>query len=191
MVAFGATTGGAGGTAGSLGSGASSTAGKNLVVRKADSKKSARAGRIDEAWGRLGMRTLRKATRKHAECVRHSFGEVRQFLTRTPCTSLDRALFTVGDGDDAVVVSVAWVGFRTRTQAVRFQSLIDVHATGDISPLGGELVGAAGVRFTGHNYDSQLNRTVLTVAKAEPLSGEFSADDLDTVAEVAALSPRP
>lgn len=191
VVAFGATTGGAGGPAGSLGSGTSSSVGKNLSARKADSKKSARAGRTDEAWNRLGMRTLRKATRRHTECVSRSFGEVRQFLTRTRCTFLRRALFAIGDGEDSVVVSVVWVGFRTRAQAARFRDLIDVHGTGDITPLGGQFVGASGIRFSGHNYDSRLNRTGLTVAESETLSGEFSADDLDTVAEVAALLPRP
>lgn len=191
VVAIGATTGGVGGTVGSLGSGAGSSVSKNLMARKVDSKKSARAGRSDEAWNRLGMRTLRKAVRQHAECVSHSFGEVRQFLARTRCTSLDRMLIAVGDGDDSVVVSVAWVGFRTRGQAAQFRDLIDVHGTGDIAPLGGEFIGAAGIRFSGHNYDSQLARTVLTVAETEPLSGQFSADDLDTVAEVAALLPRP
>ncbi|EHR51333.1 hypothetical protein SacmaDRAFT_3098 [Saccharomonospora marina XMU15] len=191
LVAFGATTGGTGGPAGSLGSGTSSSVGKNLSARKADSQKSARAGRADEAWNRLGMRTLRKAARHHTECVSRSFGEVRQYLARTRCTSLRRALFTIGDGEDSVVVSVAWVSFRTRGQAARLRDLIDVHGTGDIEPLGGEFVGAAGIRFSGHNYDSRLNRTVLTVAETETLSGEFSAEDLDTVAEVAALLPRP
>lgn len=191
VVAFGGVTGGVGGTGGSLGSGTSPGVGKNLSARKADSKKSARAGRADMAWRRMGMRTLRKTARQHAECVSHSFGEVRQFLIRTPCKSLDRMLSVVGDGTDSVVVSVAWLGFRTHADAEEFQDLIDVHATGDIAPLGGELVGAAGIRFSGHNYDSQLNRNVLTVAETETLSGDFSADDLDTVAEVAALFPRP
>lgn len=190
VVAFGAT-GGVGGTGGSLGGGTSSTVGKNLTARKVDSKKSARSGRPDEAWNRLGMRTLRKAVRQHAECLSHSFGEVRRFLARTRCTSLDRTLIAVGDADDSVVVSVAWVGFRTRRQAAEFRDLIDVHGTGDIAALGGEVIGAAGIRFSGHNYDSQLRRTVLTVAETESLSGQFSADDLDTVAEVAALLPQP
>jgi hypothetical protein len=149
VVAYAAITGGAGGTAGSLVSGTSSGVGKNLMMRKVDSKKSARAGRADEAWNRLGMRTLRKAARQHAECVSHSFGEVRQFLACTRCTSLDRMLFAVGDGKDSVVVSVSWVSFRTRVQAAQLQGLIDVHATGDIAPLGGELIGAAGIRSAG------------------------------------------
>lgn len=193
VVAFGATTGGVGGTAGSLGSGTSSSVGKNLMARKADSKRSARAGRPEEAWSRLGMRTLRKTAREHAECVSHSFGDVRRFLVRTRCTSLNRMLFTIGDGKASVVVSVAWVAFRTRAQTRQFQDLMDVHATGDIAPLGGELIGAAGIQFSGHNYDSRLDRTrtVLTVAETETLTGEFSADDLDTVAEIAALLSRP
>ncbi|ASR35702.1 hypothetical protein BAY61_12590 [Prauserella marina] len=189
VVAFGATTGGVGGGTGPLGTGAGT--GKNLVARKAESKKSARAGRADEAWHRLGLRTVRKATRQHTDCVRHSFGEVREFLIRNPCASLKRTLFAVGEGKDSVVVSVAWVEFRTRARAVKFRELIDVHGTGDIAPLAGGLVGAADVRFTGHNYDSRLNRAVLTVAETEPLSGEFSGEDLDTAAEVAALLPRP
>ncbi|MEU3271097.1 hypothetical protein ABZ639_09620 [Saccharomonospora sp. NPDC006951] len=189
VVAFGATTGGVGGTAGSLGSGAG--VGKNLAVRKAESTKAARAGRADEAWRRLGLRSARETIRGHTDCVRHSFGDVRRFLIRNPCSSLKRMLFTVGDGKDAMVVSVAWIEFRTRAQAVRFREVIDVHGTGDIAPLAGALAGAAGVRFTGHNYDSRLTRRGLTVAETEPLAGEFSTEDLETVAEVAALLPRP
>lgn len=187
--------GGAIGSVSSAGSSAtsagSSSIGKNLLSRKADGKKSARGGKVDEAWDRLGMRTLKKAARQHTECVSHSFGEVQRFLARTQCTSMDRMLFALGDGEGTVVVSVVWVGFRTRAQATEFRSLMDEHGTGDIEPLGGELVDAAGIRFNGHNYDSQLNRTVLTIAETEALSGKFSADDLDAVAEVAALLPRP
>ena len=60
-----------------------------------------------------------------------------------PCNSLDRTLFAIGDEQGNVaVVSVAWVGFRNRRDAGEFKKLIDVHGTGDITPLATPLLDA-------------------------------------------------
>jgi hypothetical protein len=106
--------------------------------------------------------------------------------------SLDRALFAaVDEQGDLVVVSVAWVGFRTRGDARRFKEVVDVWGTGNVSPLGGAVLGLADVRLTGQHYDSRRAGAVTVVAEAEPVSGSFSDDLLDGMAEVAVLLPRP
>jgi hypothetical protein len=180
----------------SRGSAGSSASAPNLAARKADAGKAARKGDTEGAWQRLGMRQLKKTAKETAKqdarCLTASFGQVRQFFLRTPCTSLDRILFAVGDGagNDAVV-SVAWVGFRTRGQAGDFTALIDVHGTGDIKPLSSGLLGLADISFTGRHYGSARTGSQVAVAEAEPAGGHLAPDILKALAEVAAQFPRP
>ena len=187
---------GAGGEATSLftsrAGGGSAASAPNLSARKADAGKAARKGDTEGAWQRLGMRQLKKTAKQDAACLAASFGQVRQFFLRTPCTSLDRILFAVGDGagNDAVV-SVAWVGFRTRAQAGDFTALIDVYGTGDIKPLASGLLGLADIKFTGRYYGSTRTGTQVAVAEAEPAGGHVAPDILKALAEVAAQFPRP
>ncbi|KAA5838063.1 hypothetical protein ABT337_04950 [Saccharopolyspora hirsuta] len=168
-------------------------ASRNLKARKTEARRSVRRGQVDDAWRRMGLRRMRQSDKVAAvDCVAHSFGEVRDFLVRTPCKSLDRILFAVGDDQgDAAVVSVAWVDFRNRSTAGKFHRLEDRHGTGDIKPLGSSLLGMRDIEFTGHHYHAERRGTTVTIAEAETLSGAYSADDLDAIAEVAALLPRP
>ncbi|MEU5846344.1 hypothetical protein [Saccharopolyspora shandongensis] len=147
----------------------------------------------DDAWRRMGLRRLRQSDKvPAADCVAHSFGEVREFLVRTPCRSLDRIVFAVGDDQgNATVVSVAWVEFPNRSAVRKFQRLEDRHGTGDVKPLGSSLLGMHDIEFTGHHYNAEPRGTTLTIAEAETISGTYSADDLDAITEVAALLPRP
>lgn len=191
------------GTAGSVAgesavSGPAGPAGQNVASRiakkrKVDAKRSVRRGRVDEAWQRVGVRRLRQSNKVSGiDCVAHSFGKVRKFLLRMPCKSLDRILYVVGDErGNSAVVSVAWVEFRNRGSVWKFQRLEDRHGTGDIKPLGGFLLGIRDIEFTGHHYDAEPRGNTLAIAEAETLSGTYSADDLDTITEVAALIPRP
>lgn len=166
---------------------------RNLKARKAEAKRSVRRGRVDDAWQRMGLRRLRQSDKISAvDCAVHSFGEVREFLIRTPCKSLDRILLVVGDDQgNAAVVSVAWVEFRNRSTVWKFQRLEDRHGTGDIRPLGGSLLGMRDIEFTGHHYSTELKKNTIAIAEAETVSGSYSAEDLDAITEVAALIPRP
>lgn len=190
-----AASGGAldsGGAALSRGSSANSTSGQVLKARKAESKKSARKGRIEQAWQRMGMRGSRKASEKGASCVAHSFGEIRRFFARTPCRSLDRVVFGLNNGRGAVAaVSVVWVTMPSRSKERRFRQLLDVHGNGDITPLGSPLLKRYGIRFTGRNYDAQPHGRATAVAEVENASGRFDRDALDAIAEVAAALPPP
>ncbi|MEV6715703.1 hypothetical protein AB0M48_27095 [Lentzea sp. NPDC051208] len=179
----------------SLGGGASTTvadsAGVNLSRAKSEGRKSARNGDADGAWRQLNMRTLKRTTKPALECVSHSFGQVRDHLVRNPCKSLDRTLFAVGDDrGNVAVVSVAWVGFHNRRDAGEFKKLIDVHGTGDISPLATPLLGLADIRFTGLNYRSRPDGTTVVIAETESASGQVSRATLDAMADVASWLPR-
>jgi hypothetical protein len=196
LVAAVALAGGGVGT-GSLGrspsgGGSDPAAGRSIGVRKVEAQKAARTGNADEAWRRMGMRRLRREAKRDLRCVASSFGQVRGFLVRHPCRSLERVLFAIGDDrGNVVVVSVAWVGFRTRRDAREFQRLEDVHGTGDITPLAGALLDLADIRFTGRHYRSRPAGSTTVVAETEPATGRVGDEMLGALADVAVLLPHP
>lgn len=163
-----------------------------LRARTNEGRKAARRGDAEGAWGRMGLRQLRRTARQQAECVAASHGQVRAFFTRHRCASLESALFAVADGkDNTAVVSVAWVDLTSAGEARQFRTLIDEHGTGDITPLGAPLLGLADVSYTGLRYGSDRDGRSVTVAEAENAAGSgFDHDTLDAIAEVAAHFPR-
>ncbi|WP_143228170.1 hypothetical protein [Actinomadura meyerae] len=166
---------------------------ESIKVRKVDAKRSARKGRADEAWRRLGTRRLkRSATRRNRECVSATYGQVQRSLLRNPCTSLYRRLFAIADRQGNIaLISVAWVRFRSTGARERFQEVIDVYGTGDIKPLGAAALGLRSIRFTGRYYHSIGRGKRLTVAEAEAVKGGFAPKVLDGFAEIAAELPGP
>ncbi|MCS7477326.1 hypothetical protein ACFFQW_22500 [Umezawaea endophytica] len=187
LVALGAL---GAGTTGVVGSGAGSSA--SVGVRKAESKNSAREGDSEAAWRRMGVRELKRVSKQEADCLSASHGQVQEFFLRTPCTSLDRLLLAVADGEgNSAVVSVAWVGFRKSGDVRAFKAVMDRQGSGDIRSLATPLLGLADIRFSGHNYGSETNGKGITIAEAEAATGAVAPDVLDALAEVAALLPRP
>jgi hypothetical protein len=185
-----ASIGGAGGAGGAAPAGGG-TSSAQLRTRKSDGQKAARKGDPDAAWQRMGLRQLRRTARQQAECLAVSFGEVREFFTRTRCTSLERVLFAVADGaGNVAAVSVVWVGLASGGDARKFHTLIDRHGSGDIRPLGSAVLDLADIRFTGLRYGSDRDGKRVTVAEAENATGNgFDHETLDAIAEVAALLP--
>ncbi|MCT2584185.1 hypothetical protein [Actinophytocola gossypii] len=163
-----------------------------LRVRKTEGQKSARRGEPGRAWQRMGLRQVKRTPRQQVSCVVASFGQVRTFLARHRCTFLERVLFAVADeAGNVAVVSVAWIGLRNSATARAFRELMDVHGSGDITPLGGPLLDLGEITFTGLRYGSDRDGTAVTVAEAEnALGGQFDHDSLDAIAEVAAFLPR-
>ncbi|CNE91482.1 Uncharacterised protein [Mycobacterium tuberculosis] len=182
---------GSGGVTGGVES--SSVSVETVKVRKMDAKRSARKGKSDEAWRRLGMRRLKqKTSRRNRRCARATYGEVQRTLVRNPCTSLQRRLLAIADRrGNTALVTVAWVSFRNSGARRRFQEVIDVYGTGDIKPLAASRLGLAGVRFTGRYYHSIDKGARLTVAEAECVKGAFEPKVLDGFAEIAAELPSP
>ncbi|GAA0221677.1 hypothetical protein GCM10010492_19740 [Saccharothrix mutabilis subsp. mutabilis] len=191
VVAVGALGGGAGvSTIGELTGGA--TGGQSVSVRKAEGRKDAKRGDADAAWRRFSMREKRRSTLQRAECVASSFGQVQEYFLRHRCTSMDSILIAVeDDSGGTALISVVWVGFATARDAGGFKRLMDKHATGDVTPLPASLLGLPATTFHGHNYGSDQDRTVVTVAEAEAATGHLPAEVLDALAETAAALPKP
>jgi hypothetical protein len=192
LVVVGGTTGAIslGGTSGS--GGTTNSASPDLNTRTNEGKKSAKNGKADEAWSRMGLRTLKRAIKRDIKCVAASTDRVREFFLRTPCTSLDRILFAVGDGrGNSAVISIAWVGFRNRGDGDAFERVEKVQGSGDISPLGGALIDLAHIRFTGRHFQSRRDGNTIVIAETESAAGRVNDDVLDALADVAAWLPRP
>ncbi|WP_439663550.1 hypothetical protein ACSHWB_20195 [Lentzea sp. HUAS TT2] len=182
---------GAGAQNAAQGASSGSSGSAQLRARKSEGQKSARKGDSEAAWQRLGVKQLKRTARQQAECVAVSFGQIRDFFTRTRCTSLDRALFLVGDGaGNTAVLSVVWVGLASTRDADKFESVMKIHGSGDIQPLGSAMLGLADIRFTGENYGSDRNGKNVTIAETELASGHLDRDTLDAIAEVSAYLPR-
>ncbi len=165
---------------------AESAASQSLNVKVSRGKSSARQGRHNEAWLRMGLRSLSRQIRNDRDCVAHSSGQVRKCLRLEPCTGLQRTLTTiVDDQGNAIVVSVAWVRMPDRVSARHFQRLADTLGTGNISPITSEV----GVRFTGRHYVSRRSGSLVVIAEATTGSGQPAAAVLDAVADVAVEFP--
>lgn len=190
-----AGAGGAGGAAlnsGAGGAGGAAAPVESIGVRKWDAKRAARGGDAEGAMGHLGVGIDKQALRQELDCVANSFGQVREFFERTPCTSLDRLLLAVADqAGNAAVVSVVWVTFPGRNQARQFDRVVDTAGSGDVTPLGGAVVGLPDIRFTAEHYWSETRDTTITIAESEPATGHVEPDLLDAMTEVAAQLPRP
>jgi hypothetical protein len=103
----------------------------------------------------------------------HSYGQVREFFLRTPCRSLQRTLLAIGDTEgNTVVVSVAWVRMRTAVSAERLKRLADTYGTGNVSPIGREVLELRGVWFTGKHHVSRRTRSLVVIAEVTPGSGQ-------------------
>lgn len=168
--------------------------GRSLKTRRAEARKSAERGKADEAWRKLKFKELKRVARRwerEGECVAAATGKVREFLVRTPCTSLDGLLLAVGDGHgNAAVISVVRVGFRSKKQARAFEKVEAVQGSGDVRPLAvtAEL-GIAGVRMTGLHYEPRADGSGMVVAEADTATGHVDRATLDALADVAAYLP--
>ncbi|WP_233223258.1 hypothetical protein [Amycolatopsis sp. CA-128772] len=168
--------------------------GRPLKTRRAEARKSAERGKAEEAWRKLRFKELKRAVRrleKEGTCAAAATGKVRDFLVRTPCTSLDRLLLAVGDGHgNAAVISVVRVGFRSKKQAKDFEKVEAVQGSGDVRPLEiAAVLGVAGVRMTGLHYESRPEGFGMVVAEADTATGHVDPGTLDALAEVAAYLP--
>jgi hypothetical protein len=168
--------------------------GRSLETRRAGGKESAKRGKAKEAWSKLKFKELKRKARhwkREGECVAAATGRVREFLTRTPCASLDGMLLAVGDGHgNAAVISVVRVGFRSARQAKEFEKVEAVQGSGDVRPLEvAAVLGIAGVRMTGLHYQPRLDGHGMVVAEADAATGHVDRGTLDALADVAAYLP--
>jgi hypothetical protein len=203
-VAFGALGGGIGG---GIGLGTEAAGGEAAVAEVTDgsdaalsrdfgtkskrAKSSAKRGKTDEAWGRMGLKRLKRRAAPEIKCLAASTGRIRAFLAKTPCRSLHRTVLLVGAGQTTIVVSIAWVAFNGKRQASAFERIEKIQGSGDIKPAASTLLGLADIKFTGLHYHSRISGYTVVIAETEPVSGRPSDEVLRTIAEIATYLPRP
>jgi hypothetical protein len=163
---------------------------QSAETRTANGKDSAAKGDDVRTWQRMAMREIKKVVRRQLRCAVQSHGQVQNFFTRTPCDSLNRALFEIGDGDGNVIaLSVIWVKMPDAAETDRLKELEDTYGTGDITPFGTEALELAGVKFTAQHYASRADGALLVVAETEAVHGQPSDTLLNNVAAVASVLP--
>jgi hypothetical protein len=69
--------------------------------------------------------------------------------------------------------------------------IADRDGSGDIRPIGGDVLSEQHVRFTGAYYASRRSGPLLVIAEAAPVRGHPSATLLHQAAEVGAEFPAP
>jgi hypothetical protein len=165
--------------------------GRDLTQRKTKAKESAEKGDRKQSWSRMKMKELRHKAEHELECLASSTGKVREFLARTPCTSLDRMVLAVGDGHgNAAVISVVRVGFKSAKHRDAFQEVETIQGSGDVRPLEIAVVlGIAGVSLTGLNYHDRSDKNALVVAEADTATGHLDTLTLKALAYVASYMP--
>ncbi|MFC9250654.1 hypothetical protein [Amycolatopsis thailandensis] len=177
--------------AGNTGGVVDSLPGRSLKVRRAEGRESAKRGRTDEALSRLRFKQLKRKAERELNCVASASGRVREFLIKTPCTSMERMLLAVGDGQgSAAVVSVVRVGFKTKKDAEAFKRVEDVHGSGDVRPLDiAAVLGVAGVKMTGLHYHARPDKNAIVVAEADTARGRVDRETLEALADVGSYLP--
>lgn len=143
-----------------------------------------------ESWERKGEKYVEHAAKADASCVIASHGHVQLFLAQVPCRSLRRYIFAGEDiSGHTAVVSLVKVTMYNRTEAIDFKHLLDRPASGDITPLGADVLERAGITFTGLYYKSELVGSTVVAAEAEPDGGPWTAASLKKMAAVALAAP--
>lgn len=133
-----------------------------------------------------GLRVTERGVDAADDCAVHSYGQVREFFVRQPCTALYRGLFEVRDGRVTALIAVAWVDMPDAEQARAFQQLVDRNGTGNVTELTREGVRPTSVQWTGEHYTSVRDDVTVVNAQAEPVGPTARAIGLaETVAPLA------
>ncbi|TWP50169.1 hypothetical protein FKR81_20855 [Lentzea tibetensis] len=73
---------------------------------------------------------------KDSDCAPHAYGETKNFLTKTPCQQLTRALYTTAMPDGRTVyTSVSVVRMKSAEEAVQLKALTERNGTGNVNDL--------------------------------------------------------
>jgi hypothetical protein len=154
------------------------------------SREAAKKGNEKEAWQRMALRQLDRQVRHDLRCAVQSFGQVQQFFVTHPCDKLDEIVYAFRDakGDD-VVGTVMWVTMPSADAAAQLKKVEDVYGSGDITPFVTEVLGVAGIKFTGQHYRARLDGPLFVISETEPLHGRASDEELLEVATVLDVLP--
>lgn len=187
-----AAAGGGGATA-SVGAALDAAAGQSTVdAETASSREAAKKGDRTEAWRRMALKEIKKDVKRELRCAVQSYGRVQQFFLSHPCDKLDQFLFAVSDTQgDIIVGSVMWVKMPSNATAAQLKQLEDTYGTGDVTPLGTEVLELGSFRFTGKHYASRADGSLVVIVETDPARGRPSNTLLKEVATVADVLPPP
>jgi hypothetical protein len=122
---------------------------------------------------------IRQAGDDQTNCAAHSYGQVRAFFAKTPCSSVHRLLATTKQGDRTVVIASNIVTFNNATQAARYLALVNSDGTGNISDLLREGVGYPGApsKLPTAAFASRQSGDQVWVTEAAYATGTSSVTD--------------
>lgn len=130
-----------------------------------------------------GLRATVRLTDDGTDCAATSYGAVREFFERHPCSALHRSLLEVRDREgDVVLVAIASVEMPDDDEAADLKSLLDSPGSGNIVELSRERGRYRAVRYTGDAYASRREGAVVTNAQAQPVARGWSGLALTSVA---------
>ncbi|GAB2993601.1 hypothetical protein LWP59_32610 [Amycolatopsis acidiphila] len=160
------------------------------AVKARRGQQEARQGHDAEALGRLGLKEIKRDSRRELRCAVQSHGRVQQYFLQHPCDSLDQLLFAASDARGNVLVgSVVWVKMPSNTTAAQLKRIEDTFGSGDVTPFGTEVLGLGGIRFTGTHYRARLDGPLVVIAETEPVRGRPPEVLLNEVAAVTDVLP--
>jgi hypothetical protein len=137
------------------------------------------------AWRPLGLTVETRLADRQSNCAAHSYGKVKDFFERTPCTGLRREQLTLGDGrGTSIRVLIYWVTMPTTARAASARAELAGQGTGDISALRGR-------DLDGAHYRSRVSGTTVVAAEAMAAAGHPSGSTLDKVADIGKNYPYP
>lgn len=116
-----------------------------------------------------GYQFTQRAAQTDTDCVGNSYGQVADFFRSTPCTRLQRYLYTSSIDGRPVVVSVSSVQMADEQAATALKKLADTDGTGNVADLL-----RAGVRVPGlpdalsdASYASTRNGSTVVIVEAD------------------------
>jgi hypothetical protein len=115
-----------------------------------------------------------------SDCFDHAYQGVKQFLTKTPCTTMVRALFVTEAGGHQVYTSVSIIRMASAADAAELKALTDKSGTGNVNDLVKEKrVTVSGLSsLGGGGYEAELrDRDVIIIESDYAPGGKRTKDE--------------
>lgn len=122
---------------------------------------------------------VKQASDDQTNCAAHSYGQVQGFLTKTPCTSMQRVLATTSRNGRQVIIASYVIHFATPSQAASFNSLVTTDGTGDVTNLlaEGNRIPGGPSKLPDAAFASRQTGNTVSVAEAAYAVGSSNGGD--------------
>lgn len=116
-----------------------------------------------------GYQFTQHASRSDSDCAANAYGKVAEYFRSTPCTKLDRALYTSTVDGRLVVAAVAVVRLSSDQAATELKKLADANGTGNVSDLlrAGVRVPNGPDALTDAGYAATRDGSAVVIAEAD------------------------